>query len=95
MHYSDYECFRFRFDCGVAFVSIDRPPINLLDEVLKASSTEVLAGRAFLARVSHVLCAGGLSTPSSQRSVSRFLSAAPDDRGGCVCHVRPPTLSSL
>ena len=34
MPYSDYECFRFRFDSGVAFVSIDHPPINLLDEVL-------------------------------------------------------------
>ncbi len=34
MPYSDYKCFRFRFDSGVAFVSIDHPPINLLDEVL-------------------------------------------------------------
>jgi enoyl-CoA hydratase/carnithine racemase len=34
MRYSDYECFRFRFDAGVAFVDIDHPPINLLDEVL-------------------------------------------------------------
>src|SRR6201998_2627919 len=34
MQYSDYQCFRFVFDCGVAFVSIDHPPINLLDEVL-------------------------------------------------------------
>ena len=34
MRYSDYKCFRFRFDSGVAFVSIDHPPINLLDEVL-------------------------------------------------------------
>ena len=34
MQYSDYECFRFGFDSGVAFVSIDHPPINLLDEVL-------------------------------------------------------------
>src|SRR6266702_6156692 len=32
--YSDYKCFRFAFDAGVAFVSIDHPPINLLDEVL-------------------------------------------------------------
>jgi enoyl-CoA hydratase/carnithine racemase len=32
--YSDYKCFRFRFDSGVAFISIDHPPINLLDEVL-------------------------------------------------------------
>src|ERR1700685_4189043 len=36
MHYSDYKCFRFEFDSGVAFVSIDHPPINLLDEVLSA-----------------------------------------------------------
>jgi enoyl-CoA hydratase/carnithine racemase len=34
MPYSDYKCFQFRFDSGVAFVSIDHPPINLLDEVL-------------------------------------------------------------
>ncbi len=34
MGYSDYKCFRFRFDSGVAFVSIDHPPINLLDEDL-------------------------------------------------------------
>jgi enoyl-CoA hydratase/carnithine racemase len=34
MRYSDYKCFRFTFDSGVAFVSIDHPPINLLDEVL-------------------------------------------------------------
>jgi len=34
MRYSDYKCFRFRFDSAVAFVSIDHPPINLLDEVL-------------------------------------------------------------
>jgi enoyl-CoA hydratase/carnithine racemase len=34
VQYSDYKCFRFRFDSGVAFVSIDHPPINLLDEVL-------------------------------------------------------------
>ena len=34
MRYSDYKCFRFRFDSGVAFVSIDYPPINLLDEIL-------------------------------------------------------------
>jgi enoyl-CoA hydratase/carnithine racemase len=36
MPYSDYKCFRFRFDSGVAFVSIDHPPINLLDDVLSA-----------------------------------------------------------
>ncbi len=34
MPYSDYKCFRFRFDAGIAFVSINHPPINLLDEVL-------------------------------------------------------------
>jgi enoyl-CoA hydratase/carnithine racemase len=34
MRYADYTCFRFRFDAGIAFVSIDHPPINLLDEVL-------------------------------------------------------------
>ena len=34
MRYSDYKCLRLRFDSGVAFVSIDHPPINLLDEVL-------------------------------------------------------------
>src|ERR1700685_3164618 len=34
MPYSDYKCFRFAFESGVAFVSIDHRPINLLDEVL-------------------------------------------------------------
>ena len=34
MQYSDYNCFRIAFDSGVAFVSINHPPINLLDEVL-------------------------------------------------------------
>ena len=34
--YSDYKCFQFSFDSGVAFVSINHPPINLLDEVLSA-----------------------------------------------------------
>jgi enoyl-CoA hydratase/carnithine racemase len=34
MQYSDYKCFRLGFDSGVAFVSIDHPPINLLDEAL-------------------------------------------------------------
>ena len=34
MRYSDYKCFRFGIDSGVAFVSINHPPINLLDEVL-------------------------------------------------------------
>src|ERR1700681_3162254 len=33
MPYSDYTCFRFRFDSGVAFVTMDHPPLNLLDEV--------------------------------------------------------------
>jgi enoyl-CoA hydratase/carnithine racemase len=36
MPYSDYKCFQFRFDSGVAFVSINHPPINLLDEVLSS-----------------------------------------------------------
>jgi enoyl-CoA hydratase/carnithine racemase len=34
MRYADYNCFQFAFDSGVAFVSINHPPINLLDEVL-------------------------------------------------------------
>ena len=34
MQYSDYKCFRFGFDSGVVFVSIDHPPINLLDDAL-------------------------------------------------------------
>jgi enoyl-CoA hydratase/carnithine racemase len=34
MQYSDYKCFQLRFDSGVAFASINHPPINLLDEVL-------------------------------------------------------------
>jgi enoyl-CoA hydratase/carnithine racemase len=34
MPYSDYQCFQFEFDSGVAFVSINHPPINLLDEIL-------------------------------------------------------------
>src|ERR1700733_6653328 len=34
MRYSGYNCFRFGFDSGVAFVSINHPPINLLDEAL-------------------------------------------------------------
>ena len=34
MRYSDYRCFRLAFDSGVAFVSIEHPPINLLDDVL-------------------------------------------------------------
>ena len=34
MPYSDYSCFRIGLDSGVVFVSIDHPPINLLDEAL-------------------------------------------------------------
>ncbi|MFD3588291.1 enoyl-CoA hydratase/isomerase family protein [Streptomyces sp. NPDC058683] len=34
MQYVDYKYFRTRFDSGVAFVTIDHPPINLLDEAL-------------------------------------------------------------
>jgi hypothetical protein len=34
MRYADYKCFRFGLNSGVAFVTIDYPPINLLDEVL-------------------------------------------------------------
>jgi enoyl-CoA hydratase/carnithine racemase len=34
LRYSDYKYFRFEFDSGVASVSIDHPPINLLDECL-------------------------------------------------------------
>ena len=34
MQYSDYNCFQIRFDSGVAFVSINHPPINLLDDAL-------------------------------------------------------------
>jgi enoyl-CoA hydratase/carnithine racemase len=34
MRYSNYKCFRFRFESGVAFVNIGHPPINLLDETL-------------------------------------------------------------
>jgi enoyl-CoA hydratase/carnithine racemase len=34
MQYSDYKCFQFRFDNGVAFATINHPPINLLDEAL-------------------------------------------------------------
>ena len=36
MGYSDYKCFKLEVDSGVAFVSINHPPINLLDEVLSA-----------------------------------------------------------
>src|SRR6201994_2018310 len=36
MQYFDYKCFQFRFDAEIAFVSINHPPINLLDEVLSA-----------------------------------------------------------
>ena len=34
MPYSDYSCFRITFESGVANVSIDHPPINLLDDLL-------------------------------------------------------------
>jgi enoyl-CoA hydratase/carnithine racemase len=34
MKLSDYKYLRFRFEAGVAFVSVDYPPINLLDEQL-------------------------------------------------------------
>jgi enoyl-CoA hydratase/carnithine racemase len=36
MQFSDYKYFRFKIDSGVAFVTIDYPPINLLDENLSA-----------------------------------------------------------
>src|SRR3984893_1616256 len=36
MRYSDYKCFQFELDSGVAFVSINHPPINLLAAVLSA-----------------------------------------------------------
>ena len=41
MQYSDYKCFRFRFNSGVVYVSIDHPPINLLDEVLSQELDEL------------------------------------------------------
>src|SRR3984957_4527496 len=34
MRYSDYRCLRLEHDAGVTHVTIDYPPINLLDEVL-------------------------------------------------------------
>src|ERR1700739_4828339 len=34
MGYFDTKCSGFEFDSGVACVSIDHPPINLLDEIL-------------------------------------------------------------
>jgi len=34
MPYSDYQCFQLKFDAGIAYVSINHPPINLLDDVL-------------------------------------------------------------
>ena len=34
--YTDYTCFKFRFDGGVAFVTMDHPPLNLLDEVMSS-----------------------------------------------------------
>jgi hypothetical protein len=44
MRYSDYKCFRFGFDSGVAFVSIDHPPINLLDEALSQEFDQLGGG---------------------------------------------------
>ena len=41
MRYYDYKCFRFSFDSGIAFVSIDHPPINVLDEVLSSGIREL------------------------------------------------------
>jgi enoyl-CoA hydratase/carnithine racemase len=41
MRYSDYQYFRFGFDSGVAFVSIDHSPIILLDEVLSEEFDEL------------------------------------------------------
>lgn len=34
MPYSDYQCLQYEFKSGVAFVNINHPPINLLDEAL-------------------------------------------------------------
>jgi enoyl-CoA hydratase/carnithine racemase len=34
MAYDGYECLRIRCECGVAFVTIDHPPINLFDLAL-------------------------------------------------------------
>jgi enoyl-CoA hydratase/carnithine racemase len=34
MEYSDYKCVRLGFDSGIAFISINYPSINLLDEIL-------------------------------------------------------------
>lgn len=36
MPFSDYTCLKLAIDSGVAFVSINHPPINLLDEVLSS-----------------------------------------------------------
>ncbi|WP_241021551.1 enoyl-CoA hydratase/isomerase family protein [Burkholderia sp. Ac-20353] len=33
MKYDDYKCFQFKFDRGVAFVVMNYPPFNLLDEI--------------------------------------------------------------
>jgi enoyl-CoA hydratase/carnithine racemase len=41
MPYSDYRLLRFAFDSGIAFVNIDHPPINLLDEVLSQELDKV------------------------------------------------------
>jgi hypothetical protein len=50
MQYSYYQCFRFGFDAGVAFVSINHPPINLLDEVAETYEGEL--EMAYLSRLS-------------------------------------------
>ncbi len=34
--YSNYTCFKFRFDGAVAYVSMDHGPLNLLDETMSA-----------------------------------------------------------
>ncbi len=34
MAYENYECFKIRIDHGVAFVTVDHPPINLLDQAM-------------------------------------------------------------
>ena len=34
MAYENYECFKIRIDRGVAFVTVDHPPINLLDPTM-------------------------------------------------------------
>ena len=39
--YSGYKCFEFAFDSGVAFISINHPPINLLDDALSQEFDEL------------------------------------------------------